>query len=203
MDNLLATARAKARQAIASMSTLSDARGASFIPSGHGGKHESSGTTGPGRRDGDRSLMEKWTQWFHDVWDDPEKLLVAVEEAELDYQERVCRKPLPVGEGGAREDSWDRDSRIIEWYEGRTPEYAARKESRLGTSVTPANIRAVRRRNDCDPELGRPQVPREQRQRVARELAARGMKSREIAREMNVSQSTVMRCLKNDEERAA
>lgn len=189
--------QAEIRQLLAAMAVLSDAPGTSFILSGvNTGKKASSGTAGPGSRDGDQPLLDKWAPRFADPAND-HRLPALILLARHDLERRTGRSPTPVGEQGEREDSWERDARIIDWYEDVDADRAAIMESSCGTYVSASNIRKVRRRNDRDPERGLPQVPREHIQRTARELRARGddWSIRKIAREMNVSPSTVQRAL--------
>lgn len=191
----------EARQLLARMTVLSTARSTSIvanhITSSKPGHVILAGTLAP-----DDDLVGKWAPRFADP--DNERFLPALLRlAERDIRQRTRRKPVPIGDRGEREDAWERDTRILEWYEGVPADEAADYESDCGTHVTGANIRAVRRRNDHDPELGRVQVPRSQRRAVARRLRAEGLSVRQIAREMNVAPRTVQRALDDDEDREA
>jgi hypothetical protein len=192
------------RALLARMAVLSDAPGTSYIPGGaHPAYDRSRNLNGPRARDQDQPLFDKWAARFADPRNQqklPSLILLANRELAI----RLRRKPVPVGEHGQLEDSWERDVRIIDWYQGVPAHEAAIMESANGTHVTAQNIRAVRRRNDRDPEEGYEQTPRERRVMVARELRAQGLSIRKIAREMNVSPGSVQRYLDApDEERHA
>jgi hypothetical protein len=189
---------------LARMAVLSDAPGTSYIPGGaHPAYDRSRNLDGPRGRDQDEPLLHKWAARFSDPGNTdrlPSLILLANRELAV----RLRRKPVPVGENGELEDSWERDQRIVEWYQAVPAHEAAIMESANGTYVSAANIRTVRRRNDRDGELGDPQVPRDQRIRVARELRAQGKSIRQIARSMNVAVGTVQRALDaNDQAQAA
>jgi hypothetical protein len=98
--------------------------------------------------------------------------------------------------GGPRlENAWERDARIVEWYPNVTPEVAAARECYMGAHATPANIRAVRKHNDLDPETGLEVTPSDRAVALVVELHSRGESQRKIAMELGVSQSTVGRRL--------
>lgn len=180
------------RRILAEMSVISEAPGASFILSGVTGTKKK--TVSPTLRDGDEPLLDKWAPRFADPAN-AHRLPTLILLAQRELTQRKHRSPTPIGEHGEREDSWERDSRIVEWYADVPADEASIIESASGTHCSAANIRKVRRRNDLDAERGLPQAPPEHRQRIARELKSRGLKIREIAREMNVSEPTVKRAL--------
>lgn len=191
------------RALLARMAVLSDAPGTSYIPGGaHPAYDRSRNLDGPRARDQDEPLLQKWAARFADPSNEP-RLPSLILLANRELATRIRRKPVPIGEHGELEDSWERDQRIIDWYESIPAHEAAIMESANGTFVTAANIRAVRRRNDRDGEHGDVQVPREQRIRVARELRAQGKSLRTIAREMNVAEVTVRRALEEDDQAQA
>lgn len=195
--------QAEIRSILQQMVVLSESPGASFILSGvSGGKKQSSGTAGPGRRDGDQPLIDKWAQRFADPDNEP-RLPTLILLAKRELAQRTHRSPVPVGENGEREDSWERDSRIIDWYENVPAEEAAIMESAAGTYCPASNIRSVRRRNERDPELGLAQAVGDRGKAMARELRAQDPRRwtvRKIARELNVAASTVQRYLATDED---
>lgn len=200
----------QARDLLARMSVLSDARSVSYIPTDSARAHESSGTRGPGHVAPDDDLLTKWAQRFADPGN-ADRLASLVLLARREVEQRVRRKPQQLSDtktsdgGEQHETPWERDNRIIDWYEGVPADEAAIIESACGTHCPANNIRKVRCRNDCDAELGRRQTPREQRQRVARELRAANPRwsLRRIAEEMNVSLATVQTALRPDDEQQA
>jgi hypothetical protein len=200
----------QARDLLARMAVLSDARSVSFIPTGASGKHDSSGTRGPGHVAPDDDLLGKWSQRFADPVNQS-RLATLVLLAKRELEQRTHRKPQQTGIPGDndqersdwRETPWERDNRICDWYEGVPADEAAVMESACGTYCPAANIRSVRRRNDRDVEGGLQQTPREHRRRTARELRAKGLSLRKIAEEMNVSLATVQASLDGEAAEAA
>lgn len=185
------------RTVLAHMAIISDAEGVSYIPAGNHATHTSTGTSGPG---GDNeSLFDHWAARFAGQTD-PGRLHTLLLLAQRELGQRTHRPPTRLNDHGDREDTLERDQRILDWFEGIPADEASILESASGQYCSAQAIRRTRRRNDRDPEHGRPQAPTEHRVRIASELRARGLSVRRIAREMNVAVSTAQAALEQAEQ---
>lgn len=97
-------------------------------------------------------------------------------------------------------DSVESEDFILTNYEGIDPETVALIESERGALCRPAYVRWLRRSNDRT-DMGHPGPFHEGRAAMAQRLRAEGYKQAKIAREMQVSQSTVSRWLAGDSNR--
>lgn len=190
------------RQLLAEMSTVSEAPAARLD-----GDRTSHSKPMGGRPVGETaSIFDRWAQRFASETDD-DRLRVLLHLARRDLLSIRKAKPLMLSrdpETGEvqrdkagdplREDTWQRDERIIDWYGGVPAIEAAMLESMIGP-CSAANIRRIRVANECEPDSGCPRVPSEHRRARARQLEAEGRSERSIAREMGVGRATVRRLL--------
>lgn len=194
------------RRLFAEMALVSEAPAARLDGDGSSrGRPQGGAPVGPAE-----SMLDRWAARFAGVLDE-DRLRVLLHLARRELLSVRKSKPVMLSRNPdtgevqrdarsgdpLREDSWQRDERIVDWYEGVPAVEAALLESTIG-ACSAANIRRVRAANDRHRETGRPVEPSERRLRRARQLDAAGYSERRIAREMGVSRGTVRRLLERE-----
>jgi hypothetical protein len=177
---------------------------------GYGGKNKQAfeGNMPPGVRDSrperfdpDRDTLFDWFVWRLGRCRAEREAEALVLEAEMRHGNVTQRQePRPHALAGNAETTKTRDKRIARGYPALTPEQVAAIETVRSGQCSPENVRRVRLADDRDPETGH-ELPREAfltgdaRKKWARERHADGMSSREIARRLRVSDTTVLEWL--------
>lgn len=157
----------------------------------------------PGHREpsgkGD-DVFSVWSLRFAGVTDEARcRRLLAFARAEL---AQITRRTFPAPRD--RQIEIDTQEDIVQLGEGMDPHEVSALISQDGKGhCPPGYVRRVRKRNDLEPETGRPHEPMERRVTYARRLAAQGLSQRRIAHEMQISQSTVHRLLTDQRDRVA
>lgn len=184
-------------QVLAELGTVSEAEGTSVVgySTGTDAEDDIGGRRPPGPS---VSIAERWRDQFAAVPDPGRRrTLLLLARRELALVRR--RKPVLVDEHGQPEGLLESEGRLLDWFEGVPAGEAAIYESASGSYCSENDMRRIRERNDRDPELGLPRVPRDSRKAFAHRLKAEGKSIRRIALEMNVAKSTVQRLLAPDE----
>lgn len=184
MDEILL---ARVRALLGELSLLSDVPAAALGRSSASAESDQVGPRGEGT-----SLFDVWAARFG-AEEDEGRVRTLVLLAERDLMLRRKRKPsVSVVE----EDTAASEERILDWFEGVPADHAAIMESASGKGAcSAAYIRKVRRRNDRDPEEGRPRPVGEQRVALVLRLQAEGMSIGRIAKELNLAKSSVHRAI--------
>lgn len=177
------------RQLLAEMELLSEAATAKLESSPGKAKPSTKAPTMNGA-----ALADEWTQRFAHHHQDPEALqrLLKAGRAALELRKHGPPKV---------HDTIESEDFILTAYEGVDAETVALIETERGALCRPAYVIWLRRRNDRN-DQGYPAAPSEARTALVMRMSAEGHKQARIARELQISQSTVSRIL-NAGKRAA